>query len=170
MVRAMRVEDDEPAVPDMQQRVQARGFEGVTGRHLPGILKKEAQPERSMKTILVVDDHWNLGLLYQQELSDEGYQVEVLQDGHQAIERVAQDPPDLLVLEIHLRGISGVEVMRQIAARNRALPVVLNTVSSRREDDIAVGSADAWVIKSSNLTELKRIIREVLACRQPEPW
>lgn len=123
-----------------------------------------------MKTILVVDSHRNLGLLYQQELSDEGYQVEVIHDGHQALERIALHPPDLLVMELRLRGMNGTDVVRHIAARYPALPIVLNTAPGYVQEDVVTWRAHACVAKSSDLTELKRAIRQVLATRPSEPW
>ena len=121
-----------------------------------------------MKTILIADDDRNLALLYQQELSDEGYQVEVVHDGRQAIEQVAQDPPDLLILDIRMPGIDGIETLQQILAQNNRLPVILNTAYSNYEDNYMTWSAEAYVVKSSDLTELKNKIREVLERREGE--
>ena len=121
-----------------------------------------------MKTILVADDDKNLALLYQQELSDEGYRVEVVGDGRQAIERVAQDPPDLLVLDIRMPGIDGIEALQQIMGQNNRLPVILNTAYSTYEDNYMTWSAAAYVVKSSDLTELKEKIRQVLESPEDE--
>ena len=121
-----------------------------------------------MKTILIADDDKNLTLLYQQELSDEGYQVEVVHDGRQAIEGVTQNPPDLLILDIHMPGIDGIETLQQILAQNNRLPVILNTAYSNYENNYMTWSADAYVVKSSDLTELKNKIREVLERREGE--
>ena len=115
-----------------------------------------------MKTILVADDDKNLALLYQQELADEGYRVEVVNDGRQAIERVTQDPPDVLVLDIRMPGIDGIEALQQILAQNNQLPVILNTAYTTYEDNYMTWSAAAYVVKSSDLTELKQRIRQVL--------
>ena len=115
-----------------------------------------------MKTILIADDDKNLALLYQQELTDEGYRVDVVHDGRQAIERVAQGPPDLLILDIRMPGIDGIEALQQILAQNHRLPVILNTAYSTFEDNYMTWSAAAYVVKSSDLTELKDKIRHVL--------
>ena len=121
-----------------------------------------------MKTILIADDDRNLALLYQQELSDEGYQVEVVHDGRQAIEGVTQNPPDLLILDIHMPEMDGIETLQQILAQNNRLPVILNTAYSNYENNYMTWSADAYVVKSSDLTELKNKIREVLERREGE--
>ena len=122
-----------------------------------------------MKTILIADDDRNLALLYQQELGEEGYQVEVVHDGRQAIERVAEAPPDLLVLDIRMPGMDGIEAMHQILGHNRSLPIILNTAYDNHRDNFMTWSADAYVVKSSDLSELKARIREVLERRDREP-
>ncbi|MFT5367140.1 MAG: CheY-like chemotaxis protein [Candidatus Latescibacterota bacterium] len=118
-----------------------------------------------MKTILIADDDTNLALLYEQELTDEGYQVEVVHDARAAIERVQQNPPDLLVLDVHMPGMDGIEALNKILGINNQLPVILNTAYSNHKDNYLTWSADAYVVKSSDLTELKDAIRDVLAKR-----
>lgn len=121
-----------------------------------------------MKTILIADDDRNLALLYQQELSDEGYQVEVVHDDRQAIVHIAQNPPDLLVLYIRMPGMDGIEAMHQILDQNSHVLIILNTAYSDQKDNFMTWSADAYVIKSSDLTELKTRIQEVLERRETQ--
>ncbi len=121
-----------------------------------------------MKTILIADDDRNLARLYQQELSDEGYQVEVVHDGRQAIVHITQNPPDLLVLDIRMPGMDGIEAMHQILGQNSHVPIILNTAYSDQKDNFMTWSADAYVIKSSDLTELKTRIQEVLERRETQ--
>ena len=126
-----------------------------------------------MKTILIAEDDRNLALLYEQELVAEGYRVEVVHGGREAIERVATSSPDLLILDIRMPGIDGIEAMHQVRAKNRSLPVILNTAYSNHQDNFMTWSADAYVVKSSDLTELKSKIRELLGTGQhsdPEPY
>ncbi|MDA0745462.1 MAG: response regulator [bacterium] len=121
-----------------------------------------------MKTLLIADDDKNLTILYEQELSDEGYRVEVVHDARQAIERVTTDPPDLLLLDIRMPGMDGIEALNQIIGRNNHVPVILNTAYSNYKDNFMTWPADAYVVKSSDLTELKNTIREVLERRASE--
>ena len=121
-----------------------------------------------MKRILIAEDDTNLALLYEQELSDEGYRVEVVHDARQAIERVGQDPPDLLVLDIRMPGMDGIEALGHILGKNNRLPVILNTAYSNYKDNFMTWSADAYVVKSSDLTELKVTIADVLKRRESE--
>ncbi|MBT4139865.1 MAG: response regulator [Candidatus Latescibacteria bacterium] len=116
-----------------------------------------------MKNILIADDDTNLALLYEQELSDEGYQVQVVHDARAAIERVQQNPPDLLVLDICMPGMDGIEALNKILGINNQLPVILNTAYSNHKDNYLTWSADAYVVKSSDLTELKDAIQNILA-------
>jgi DNA-binding response OmpR family regulator len=121
-----------------------------------------------MKTILIADDDKNLTLLYKQELAEEGYQVDVVNDARQAISRVESDPPDLLLLDIQMPGMDGIEALHRIIGRNNALPVILNTAYSNHKENFMTWTADAYVVKSSDLTELKQTIRDVLERRASE--
>ncbi len=121
-----------------------------------------------MKTLLIADDDKNLALLYEQELTDEGYRVEVVHDARQAIEHVEQNPPDLLILDIRMPGMDGIEALSHILGKNNRLPVILNTAYSNYKDNFMTWAADAYVVKSSDLTELKTTIQEVLKRRESE--
>jgi len=121
-----------------------------------------------MKTILIADDDRNLTLLYEQELADDGYRVEVVHDARQAIQRVETNPPDLLVLDIRMPGMDGIEALNHIIGRNNRLPVILNTAYRNHKDNFMTWSADAYVVKSSDLTELKTTIQDVLERRGKE--
>ena len=121
-----------------------------------------------MKTILVADDDKNLAILYEQELTDEGYRVQVVHDARQAIDRVEKDPPDLLILDIRMPGMDGIEALNHILGKNNRLPVILNTAYSNYKDNFMTWAADAYVVKSSDLTELKTTIQDVLKRRDSE--
>ena len=118
-----------------------------------------------MARLLIADDDKNLALLYEQELSDEGYEVDVVNDAKSAIERVESDAPDLLVLDIQMPGMDGIEALSHILGKNNQLPVILNTAYSNYKDNFMTWSADAYVVKSSDLTELKETIADVLKMR-----
>jgi DNA-binding response OmpR family regulator len=121
-----------------------------------------------VKTLLIADDDKNLALLYEQELTDEGYRVEVVHNARQAIDHVEQSPPDLLVLDIRMPGMDGIEALSHILGKNNLLPVILNTAYTNYKDNFMTWAADAYVVKSSDLTELKNTIRDVLERRESE--
>jgi CheY-like chemotaxis protein len=115
------------------------------------------------KTILVVDDDENQRLLYQEELADEGYEVMVARDGKEAVEKVEQRLPDLVILDIVMPEMDGMEAMTRILRKHRRIPVILNTGYARYREDFLTWAADAYVVKSSDLTELKNKIRELVS-------
>lgn len=121
-----------------------------------------------MKTILIADDDKNLALLYEEELTEEGYRVEVVYDAKSAIARIEEVPPDLLVLDIRMPGMDGIEALSHILGKNNKLPVILNTAYSNYKDNFMTWAADAYVVKSSDLTELKDTIKDVLARRESD--
>ena len=127
-----------------------------------------------MTKLLVVDDEKNLRTLYQSELSQEGYEVVVALDGQEALRMLDIEKPDLIVLDIRMPGIDGLETMARLLSKNNRLPVILNTAYSAYRESFLSWSADSYVIKSQDLTELKAKIRQVLAKRaaedrRPEP-
>jgi DNA-binding response OmpR family regulator len=115
--------------------------------------------------ILVVDDERNIRLLYEKELQDEGYEVILAADAREALALIERGKPDLVVLDIKMPGMDGIETLGQILSRNSSIPVVLNSAYSSYKDSFLSWSADAYVIKSSDLTELKIRIRTILASR-----
>jgi len=117
------------------------------------------------KTILVVDDDVNQGLLYEQELSDEGYEVEVATSGEQALEMVKTKTFDLVILDIGMPYMDGLETLGKMLSMDNRLPVILNTAYPSYKDNFMSWAADAYVVKSSDLTELKEKIKESLAKR-----
>lgn len=117
------------------------------------------------KTILVVDDDVNQGLLYEQELSDEGYDVDVANSGEQALEMVKTKSFDLVILDIGMPYMDGLETLGKMLSMDNRLPVILNTAYPSYKDNFMSWAADAYVVKSSDLTELKEKIRESLAKR-----
>ena len=118
-----------------------------------------------MPTILVVDDDENLRLLYRQELELAGYQVETAANGPQAIERVGQGGIDLVLLDIAMPGMDGIEVLGRLLDLERQLPVILNTAYSSYKEDFMTWAAESYVTKSGDLRELRTKICDALVKR-----
>jgi DNA-binding NtrC family response regulator len=118
-----------------------------------------------MTKILVVDDEKNIRKLYETELAREGYKVQSAESAEDALEMMEAEPPDLVVLDIRLEGMDGIDCLRTIMEKRRDLPVILNSAYSTYKQDFASWMADAYVVKSSDLTELKDTIRDVLKKR-----
>ncbi|AFM24358.1 response regulator [Desulfomonile tiedjei] len=115
-----------------------------------------------MKHILVVDDEKHICELYRSELEDEGYAVTIAHSGIEALEKVESDPPDLVVLDIQMPGMDGIETLEKLLGRDKGIPVILNTAYSHYKDDFTTWGADAYVVKSSDTTVLKQEIKRLL--------
>lgn len=115
-----------------------------------------------MAKILVVDDEPGLRLLYTAELEDEGYQVVSAADCSEAAAALENEAIDLVVLDIQIRQESGLEMLQKIVKERSGLPVILCSAYNCYKDDFASWLADAYVVKSSNLQELKSEISRLL--------
>jgi len=115
-----------------------------------------------MARVLVVDDDNSLRLLYSKELEEEGYQVDCAASGQEALATMTEKRPDVVILDIKMEGMDGLSVLDEIMKRDKTIPVVLNTAYSTFKSDFTTWSADAYVVKSSDLTELKETIKQIL--------
>jgi CheY-like chemotaxis protein len=115
-----------------------------------------------MKKILVVDDEEALRDLYRMELEDAGYQVKVAASGEEALKDIAIFSPDLVVLDIRMPGMSGLEVLGKIRQTWKILPVILCSAYGEYKQDFACWASDAYVVKSSRTGELLDTIRRLL--------
>ena len=115
-----------------------------------------------MKTILVVDDEEAIRLLYQVELREAGYHVELASDGHSALETVQRSRPDLMTIDIKMPGMDGIELLRRVREIHRDLPIIICTAYGNFKMDFGTWASDAYVTKSADLAELKAKIRELL--------
>jgi CheY-like chemotaxis protein len=115
-----------------------------------------------MKNILVVDDEESIRLLYREELSDAGYQVDVAANGKEALQKVQQARPDLMTIDIKMPEMDGIELLRRVREIYRDLPIIICTAYGDFRRDFGTWASDAYITKSADLTELKRKIRELL--------
>jgi len=116
-----------------------------------------------MITVLVVEDDKNQRLLYEQELKLEGYEVVTAADGKDALGKIQEQLPDLIIMDINMPKMDGIETMGKILGKNREIPVIINTAYSNYKDNFMSWAADAYIVKSSDLSELKNTAKEVLA-------
>ncbi len=112
---------------------------------------------------MVVDDDENLRLLYEEVLTDEGYSVMLAKNGKEALRKVEQKEPHLVILDIVMPEMDGMEAMLRILRKHRKTPVILNTAYTRYREDFMTWAADAYVMKSSDLSELKAKVKQLLA-------
>ncbi len=119
-----------------------------------------------MKKILCVDDDLSLLHLYQEELSEAGYKVILAEDGKQAMEKFKEEKPQAVVMDIRMPTMDGIESLNAMLGYDRQIPIILNTAFPQYRENFMTWGAEAYVIKSSDLKELKHKIREVLEKRK----
>ena len=113
--------------------------------------------------IMVVDDDATLVDVVGRYLHRDGHQVECVADGYAALRRVQEDPPDLVILDLMLPGISGLEVCRRLR-EHWPIPIVMLTALGEETDKV-VGfetGADDYVTKPFSPRELAMRVRSVL--------
>ena len=116
-----------------------------------------------MKKILLVDDEDSIHLLYREELEEEGYEVHSALSGEEALAKLKIIMPDLIILDINMPGINGIDVLRQIKEINPSLPVILSSAYQEFKQDLATWASDEYIVKSSNLDDLKAAVKKHLA-------
>lgn len=114
------------------------------------------------KKILVIDDEENIRILYNEELQDEGYEVIAVSNAEEANIKIKETNPDLITLDIKMPGIDGIEFLRKLREYDKKIPVVMCSAYGDYKQDFRVWASDAYVVKSSDMTELKSTINEIL--------
>jgi DNA-binding response OmpR family regulator len=115
------------------------------------------------KKILVVDDEKNIRLLLKEELTDEGYDVISAESGAEALQKISDEKPDLVTLDIKMPGEDGLSILRKIRETEYDLPVIICSAYSVYKSDFSAVAADHYIVKSSNFDELKNKVNEILS-------
>ena len=115
-----------------------------------------------MKKILVADDEMSIRLLYSEELKEEGYEVYQAANGREALDIVYKVPLDLVIVDIKMPEMDGIEALRQIKEKRPDLPVVLSTAYGEYKQDFATWASDEYLVKSSDLEDLKAVVKRYL--------
>jgi CheY-like chemotaxis protein len=120
-----------------------------------------------MAKILVVDDEEHIVMILKDSLEFSGFQVVTAYNGVEALERVAEDKPDLIVLDIGMPKLDGWEVCRRLKASDQTkdLPIIILTAYAQTSDQRkgAQLGADRFVTKPCDLTYLVEEINTLLA-------
>jgi CheY-like chemotaxis protein len=116
-----------------------------------------------MTTILVVENDKNHLFLIEQELSLEGYNIITAKDGCEALKKVKEHSPDLIVMDIVLPDMDGIELIERILSKSgRKIPIIIHTAYTSYKCKLITWLTVAYVIiKSSDLSGLKNKIREL---------
>lgn len=122
----------------------------------------------SAASILVVDDEPQIRRVLRSTLSARGYVITEAKTGEEALEWMRKEPPDLILLDVNMPGMGGIEACREIR-RGSDVPVIMLTVRSAERDKVAAldAGADDYVVKPFGIEELLARIRAALRRYSP---
>ncbi len=115
-----------------------------------------------MKKILLVDDEESIQLLYHEEFEEEGYEVIAALSGEEALTKYKENVPDLVILDIQMPGMNGIEVLRQMKMIDSTVPVILSSAYPEFKQDLGAWASEEYVVKSANLDDLKSAVRRCI--------
>jgi len=114
--------------------------------------------------ILVVDDEKNVRVLFERILAKEGYEVECAASGSEAIDKLANNSFDLVVTDLKMEGIDGLDLIRKGKKTNQAIPFIL--ISGYGTAQTAVSAtqegADVYLMKPIDMKDLKLAVKRAL--------
>ncbi len=115
-----------------------------------------------MKKILLVDDDESIQLLYREELQEDGYDVVSATNGDEALAHFKRQKPDLVILDIQMPGLNGIEVLRQMKSIDAEIPVILSSAYNEYKQDLGTWASEEYVVKSADNRDLKAAIRKLI--------
>jgi two-component system, OmpR family, response regulator MprA len=145
----------------------------------PNVDPQPTPPQRSQgrgmsdTRILLVEDEPAISGFVRRGLIFEGYDVEVLDDGRRALEAIRDTPPDMLILDLMLPGLDGIELTRRLRAAEEAnggrLPILMLTARDSVADRVTGldAGADDYLVKPFDFDELLARVRALLRRTQP---
>jgi DNA-binding response OmpR family regulator len=120
--------------------------------------------ERSKRRVLVVEDDASIALGLRINLEGEGYLVDVAEDGERGLELVRKEAPDLVILDVMLPRMNGLEVLQVIRREGRQMPIIILSARNAEMDKVTgleLGAED-YVAKPFSLAELLARVRAAL--------
>jgi DNA-binding NtrC family response regulator len=114
------------------------------------------------KTILLVEDDQNQRDLYEEELREEGYEVITSGDGRTALRMITENSPDLVIMDINMPVMDGLDALSHMMEHDSHIPVIINSAYASYQESFSSWAADAYIVKSSDLTELKQTVKRLL--------
>ena len=113
--------------------------------------------------ILVVDDEPDIRLLYRSELEDNGFKVIEASNSKECFDKLENEKIDLVLLDIKLKGESGIDILQTISGKEKKTKVILATAYSAYQDDFSTWLADGYWVKTQEIESLTEEINKVLA-------
>jgi len=124
-----------------------------------------------MTKILIVEDEPNMVSGLRDNFEFEGYEVITAADGVAGLERALNDSPDLVILDVMMPRMSGLDVCKQLKSKRPSVPIIMLTARGQEVDKV-VGlelGADDYVTKPFSIRELLARVKAVLRRAQPVP-
>jgi two-component system, OmpR family, alkaline phosphatase synthesis response regulator PhoP len=123
-------------------------------------------------TVLVVDDDPSVVRVVELNLVQEGHQVRTASDGEEALAAIAQEPPDLVVMDVMMPRMDGFEALKRLKAdpATASIPILMLTARAQ-DDDVFEGygtGAQWYLTKPFEPTELRRVVRHLLTRGETE--
>lgn len=115
-----------------------------------------------MNQILCVDSYKNQRLLYEQELSLEGYKTTTVSNGREALEKVKIRRPDLIIMDVCMLNMNDIKALCNFVKKHKDTLLIIYTAYAGYKYLFRSWAIDAYIVKSSDLTELKNKIKELL--------
>lgn len=119
-----------------------------------------------MAKILFVDGDERYRIACAHELELDGHEVHTAASGFDALPLTERLALDVVITEVRLPGMDGLDLMGRVLAKNRAIIVILHSACSYYKENFLSWAADACLTKSTDLLELRRIVRERLQARR----
>ena len=119
-----------------------------------------------MSTILLVDDNEHHLEIYGAALEEDDHWVVKANSGAKALAKVHEGRPDLVVLDVSMPNIDGINLLGRLLDIDNTLPVILHSGYQQYRDNFLTWCADAFVVKSSDPTELRMTVLRVLRERK----
>jgi DNA-binding response OmpR family regulator len=119
---------------------------------------------KPIERVLVVEDEHNVRMAFIEALYKEGYVVYSAETGKRALECIRNQRPDIVILDIKMPDISGLEILKRIRNEDRNLPVIISTAYKgfRQDPEIAIGNVETFMVKPIDLNELTQKVKEIL--------
>jgi DNA-binding response OmpR family regulator len=117
--------------------------------------------------VLVVDDEFEIRDLLSRFLTEEGYEVILASNGEEALELAETENPEVILLDIKMPGIDGIQICKRLKAREttRFIPVIMATALWDTYSEAIESGAEDFVTKPFNLTELSHRVKSILRVR-----
>jgi two-component system, response regulator, stage 0 sporulation protein F len=115
-----------------------------------------------MAKLLFVDDEESIRALYEIEFANSGHELFFASSGEEAVEQFSEIRPALVVMDIRMPGMDGLEAMSRLVAIDNQIPVIIYSAHPHHKGDFSSWLADSFLVKSMDMVPLKNAIEAKL--------